>query len=219
MSTPGFLEIQLNPDIAYGTKGGLSYTSVVVTNQTRVETRFQQQSRGFWKFNLGYNTKSKKVMAGIQAFFQQVQGKTYGWRFRNYREYYTSITDYIDATSPPTPVKEPITTYASGTTMQLIHTRRPGTSTAEIVPIRKPDMTVPIKLYRDGSGTEWPNTNYTLDTTTGIVTFNTSQTGHTFSWLGYWDTPCRFDVDSPDISWDDFDIFSWSGINIMEIVT
>lgn len=211
----GFLEYQLDTRISYGTSGGLGYNTTVVSNQTRKETRFILQSRGLWKFSITFKNKSKSFLQGVQAFYASVAGKAYGWRFRNNREYYTCTDDYASGISGWS--SEPISTYAGGTTMQLIHTRNPGKATAEIVPIVKPDLTLAIILYRDGSLTAWPSGNYTLNTATGIVTFSVSQTGHTFAWKGQWDTPVRFDVDDSEITWDDYDVANMS-IPIVEIV-
>jgi uncharacterized protein (TIGR02217 family) len=221
-----FIEIQLDPLVGYGTKGGLNYVSTVVSNPARKETRFAQQSRGYWNLNITFSDKSKAQMQAIQAMYSIVQGKVYGFRVRNYREYYTCTDDGVGGTT--TQVAEPITTYGGGTTMQLIHTRHPGVSTAEIVLITKPDLnsagassgsgTTPFTLYRDGSGTPWPSaSNWVLDVTTGIITFNTNQIGHTFKWKGFWDTPVRFDMDASDIEQSDFNIFNWQDISVMEV--
>lgn len=215
MSTPYFQEVELDPLIGYGTKAGLSYVSTVVSNPARKETRFAQQSRGYWNFEISFKDKSKGQILAIQNTYSLVQGKVYGFRFLNYREYYTCLDDFVGGIG--TLFQEPITTYAGGTTMQLIHTRRPGTSTAEIVLIRKPFLNGSIFLFRDGSGSAWPNTNYTIDLTTGIVTFNVDQTGHTFEWAGQWDTPVRFDTDDADIEQSDFDVFAWESIKLREI--
>lgn len=215
LAPSSFLEIQLDPKIGYGTSGSLGHTTTVVTNPARKETRFPLQSRGYWKLAITFNTKGKNQMEAIHQHFDAVGGKAYGWRLRNYREYYTCTDDYASTSRVPTP--EPITTYTSGTTLQLMHTRRPGTTNVQILPVRKPDMSVPIILYRDSPSSVYSSSNYTVDTTTGIVTFSTNQVGHTFYWSGYWDTPCRFDIDDGDIKWTDFNSFDWDGINVMEI--
>lgn len=221
--TSDFLEVQLNPKISFGAKGGLGYTTTVITNPTRIETRFRLQSRGYWKMTIPFNIKSKSFIQEVTSFFSLVQGKVYGWRFRNYREYYTCIDNYSSGTIG----KEPLI-YSGGTTIQLIHTRNPGLGTSETVLIAKPDLNsyggtsgtgeITLNLYKDGSGTPWPSsTNWSLDVTTGIITFASDQTGHTFEWEGYWDTPMRSDVDDQEASWDDLDIFNWDGIPILEI--
>lgn len=200
MSTPGFLELQLDPNISYGATGGLSFNTLVVGNPSRIETRFQQQNRGYWKLTISLNDKSKTQMQAIQDHFEAVRGKTYGWRFRNKRNYI--------ANNEPVPL-------LTGTTMQLRKTRTvAGVTTVEL--IRKPDMTLPITIQKNG--TDFPAAgNWTLDTTTGIVTFTTDQTGSTFTWSGEHDMAARFDVDDFGAGWEDFDVFSLDSINIMEI--
>jgi uncharacterized protein (TIGR02217 family) len=212
MSTPGFLELQLDPLVTQGSKGGLVYTTIVVSNPSRIETRFPQQSRGYWKMTINLTDKSRTEMATIQAHFVAVQGKNYGWRFRNFRDY--------QAPDPKmtTEFAEPLTLFAGGTTVQLSKARTYGGAT-EIVPIRKPDMYMTgFNLYLDGSTTPWPEAgNWSIDTTTGIITFANNMTGHSFAWQGEYDIPVRFDVDEPDISWDDFDVMGWEDIKVMEI--
>ncbi len=204
MSTPGFLEMQLDPLISYGTKGGLTYSTMVVSNPSRIETRYPQRSRGYWNFEISLNDKTKLKMAAISAFFAAVQGKSWGWRFRNWREYQCT--------------NEPIPGFAGGTTMQLTRLRTLAAGgVQETVIIKKPDLVLPITLTRDG--TAFPSSgNWTLDVTTGIVTFSTSQTGHVFTWTGQHDIPARFDTDLMDATQSDFDQFDWESLQIMEII-
>lgn len=210
---PGFLEDVIPSFTSYGTEGSLSYTTIVVTNPSRKETRFPQQSRGYWNLTIKFTDKTKSIMQAIHHHYAAVQGKAYGWRFRNLREYYTCTDNYASGTIG----KEPIPSLIDNTHLQLVHTRNPTKTTAEVVPIKKPDLSIPIVLYRDGSLTAYSAANYTVDLTTGIVTFTSSQAGHTFEWLGYWDTPVRFDFDSGLISWTDFDVFDWDSITVKEI--
>jgi uncharacterized protein (TIGR02217 family) len=220
MSTPGFLEIQLDPNTNWGTTGGLSYNTIVVANPSRsAETRFPQQSRGYWNLSINLTDKSQDQMKDIASHFDAVEGKAWGWRFRNKREYFTS-NDGCKTRAP-----EALTLYAGGTTLQLTHVRS-SLGRTSIIPIRKPDLnsvggitgtgTTPFTLYINGVA--WASSgNWTLDTTTGIITFASDQTGNTFMWDGEWDTPMRFDVDDQTASWDDFDVLAWDSINIMEI--
>lgn len=197
---PTFLELQLDPLVSQGTKGGLAFNTLVVANPTRAEQRFQQQSRGYWKLTINLLDKSKVQMQAIADHFEAVRGKTYGWRFRNFRNYI--------ATNEPVPLID-------ATHMQLIKTRTKGGITT-VESIRKPDMTLPITLTRNGSSFLSAG-NWSLDTTTGIVTFLASQTGNNFTWSGQHDMAARFDVDDFGATWTDFDIFDLDSINVMEI--
>ncbi len=208
MSTPGFLEMQLDPLISYGTKGGLTYSTMVVSNPSRIETRYPQRSRGYWNFEISLNDKTKVKMNAISAFFAAVQGKSWGWRFRNWREYQCT--------------NEPIPGFAGGTTMQLTRLRKLTTGgVQETVLIKKPDLLIPITLQRNtGSGfLPFPSAgNWTLDVTTGLVLFNANQTGNTFTWTGQHDMAARFDTDLMDATQSDFDQFDWESLQIMEII-
>lgn len=204
MSTPGFLEMQLDPLISYGTKGGLSYSTVVVTNPSRIETRYPQRSRGYWNFDLNLSDKTKVKMNAINSFFAAVQGRSWGWRFRNWREYQCT--------------NEPLPAYSGGTTLQLTRARiLAAGGVQETVIIKKPDLTLPITLTRNGVA--FPTSaNWTLNVTTGIVTFSADQTGNLFTWTGQHDMPARFDVDEMEAAQNDFDQFDWESLKIMEII-
>jgi len=194
-----FLEIQLDPRLSSGTSGGLSYSTVVVSNPSNNETRFPQRSRGYWVLTLNMTDRSKEELDNLTNHFAAVKGKNLSWRFRNEREYIA--------------VNEPIIYFPTATTAQLSIKRKVS---GEIVKIKKPDMERPITLIRDGIA--FPSTdNWSLDITTGIITFTTDQTGHGFTWSGYFDTPARFDNDEQDASQSDIDIFSWDSIKVREV--
>jgi uncharacterized protein (TIGR02217 family) len=222
MAIYDFLEMQLVTRIS-GSKGGLSYISIVVTNPSVLDTTFPQTSRGYWKTELDLSQRSKNEMKAITAFWAAAKGKSVGWRYRNLREYYTSSDAGVGGIQAP----ESIPGYTSGTSMQLTHIRTQF-GDPETVLITKPDInsmggttgdgSVPFYLYRDGSPTPWPSaSNWTLDVTKGIVTFASDQTGHTFEWYGSWDQPTRFDVDDQDAAWVDFDVMEWKSIKLQEI--
>lgn len=195
----GFLEIQLDPRLSSGSSGGLTYSTIVVSNPAENETRFPQRSRGYWAMTLSMADRSKDELNNLTNHFAAVQGKSLGWRFRNEREYIA--------------INETLIYFPTGTTAQLSIKRK---LSGEIVKIKKPDMATPITLTRDGNN--FPSTdNWSLDTTTGIITFNEDQTGHGFTWSGFFDTPMRFDDDNQDAAQSDIDIFSWDEIKIKEV--
>ena len=100
-------------------------------------------------------------MKAISDFFAAVQGKSWGWRFRNWREYQC--------------INEPISGFTGGTTMQLTRLRTLAAGgVQETVIIKKPDLVLPITLTRDG--TAFPSSgNWTLpkiDWTLSSITLN-----------------------------------------------
>lgn len=196
-----FLEIQLDKNISYGAQGGPFYQTLVMSTPSRAETRLSQTSRHFRKWKLPLTDKSLVQMQALEQFIIATRGKMNGFRFLDKRDY--------------TATNEPLT-YTSGTTVQLIKTYNMYGVT-EVRPIRKPQTgVVPLTLQRDGAA--WISAgNWSLNTTTGIVTFTADQTGHVFTWSGQFDVPVRFDVDEMQATWEDFDVLSWDSVDILEI--
>lgn len=75
-----------------------------------------------------------------------------------------------------------------------------------------------IKIY-DNAVLKTVTTDYTIDATTGIVTFVSQPTvGHALTWTGEFDTPCRFGGDVPQNGMDSAGThYSWTGLKLVEI--
>ena len=201
-----FLEIQLDKDVSYGAEGGPVFQTVVITTPSRQEQRIQQNSRHYRSYKVMLHDKTLVAIQALESMFIAAQGKTNGFRFKDNREYKATL--------------EPLSNYAGGLTVQLIKTYGAAYGRAEVRPIRKPQENITaITLYRDGSPTAWSRSgNWSVDDTSGVVTFNTDQTGHTFTWSGEFDVPVRFDTDVMNPLWEEFGRIHWDSVPLVEIV-
>ena len=200
----GFYEQQLDPSVSYGVQGGPGYITLVTATPSRYEQRMSMQSRSYRKYRIDFNDKSREQMEEIRDFFMHVQGKLHGFRMKDW-------LDYKAVDEPITPVNNSGVYTAQ---LQKSYTKVGGT---EVRPIRKPQTAnVPVTLKRNGVSFA-SSGNWTLDTTTGIVTFTANQVGQTITWSGEFDTPVRFDFDDHSPEWDDFDVVNWDGLSIIEI--
>ncbi len=73
---------------------------------------------------------------------------------------------------------------------------------------------LPVTIYQDGLVM---GSQPAVDSTTGTVAVDPAD-GHIYSWTGCFDVPVRFDVDGPSLVYDDFNIVSWRGITIVELL-
>lgn len=74
------------------------------------------------------------------------------------------------------------------------------------------------RIYNNGV-LQLLGTAYTIDESTGIVTFLAQPTvGHTLTWTGSFDIPVRFDGDAPQIGLDDGGtFFDWQNMALVEL--
>lgn len=181
MAAPTIDEVQLDPKIAYGSRGGPMYKTSVVEGDSGTEQRTKHWSVGRIRFRFSLSGKSKTQMNTLRDFFRARGGKAYGFRFKDW-------TDY-EATDMPVAAIDNTHGQFTKTYGDVART--------ETRPIYKPVAST-ITLKRNGVA--WASSgNWTLDATTGIVTYTASQAGQTITWSGEFDVPVRFDTDEPDI--------------------
>lgn len=184
-----FAEVRLESDfIVYGTVGGPAFSTNIVTVNSGFEFRNKnwEKARGRWEF--GARKMPSKEVHNTLGFFRARGGKFQGFRFK----------DYADYTATATPLTEwGVTTQGvfvnvSTTTAQMTKSYTSGSDT-DYRKIAKPVAST-IKVYKDAALLAL-TTDYTLDATTGIVTFVVPFGTSALTWTGEFDTPVRFDTD------------------------
>lgn len=187
-----FLETPRFPvDIRYGSSGGPMFSTDIVVTGGGVEYRNANWAFPLNRFNVKYDCKLRSTAIEIYEFFMTAQGMKDGFRVKDFWDF-TSATNGVDAHAI---TDQTIGTGDNSTTaFQLIKTYTQGANTL-VRNIKKPvsgtDLIEVNGVAKTGGGVD-----YTLDTTTGIVTFNSPPTsGHVVK-AGYeFDVPCRFDTD------------------------
>jgi uncharacterized protein (TIGR02217 family) len=82
-----FYEVQLDSLISYGSSFGLIYATVVTAVPSRSEQRIQQQSRAYRQAKLTFDNKSLEQMQNLREMFMLVEGKTHGFRAKDWQDY------------------------------------------------------------------------------------------------------------------------------------
>jgi len=209
-----FKEVRLNPNFSYGTGTGPEYRTIITELPSGMEVRRSQWSKGRRKISIKKELLDADDVRELESFFRAMRGRAYGFRVRDWAWYLVE-----DETLP----------LLTNTTAQLqFKYLEPVTSTQEIQIVTKPvlaanvvsDPGLPfyspdISLKRNGSA--YSSSNYTLDRTTGIITFGSSQAGNTFTWSGSYDWPMRFDSDVAQFVDNEFNSYDWSEIALVEI--
>lgn len=196
-----FLETPRFPDdIAYGSKGGPTYKTSVIVQASGYEKRNIAWAQARHQYDVSYGIRNQTQLDALLKFFHSVRGRAHSFRFKDFSDFHTGTPAGHGPSGTPVtaPTKDDYsigTGNGSQTQFQLIKLYVTGALTATR-DIRKPiNGTVLIAL--DGVlQTEGGGNDYTIDYSTGIVTFNSPPAGSVdVTWGGQFDVPCRFDTD------------------------
>ncbi len=212
-----FLETPRFPDdIAFWAKGGPGYNTTVIVVQSGNEQRNANWNTGRAQYNIGNGMRTYAQVAAVIAYFRSVKGKAYGFRFKDFQDFNDSINSVGAGV---------INTNGLGngtSTGQLYKNYVNGALTDQRI-IQKP-VAATIKIYKNGV-LQTLTTNYTLDSTTGIVTWvgGNPSSAVALTWTGEFDVPVRFDSDTmvggPDggPTAGGGEHYSWDNVNLVEI--
>lgn len=202
-----FLETpRLPDDIAFWAKGGVGFKTDIAVVNSGLEQRNQvwQYAKGKWDIaealRLPDGTTSTYRIGILRDFYRAVKGQLYGFRFKDF-------IDYQDDTYGTL-------VLVSGNSYQMIKTYSSG-ALSDIRLIQKPVAST-IKIYKN-TILQTLTTDYTINSTTGIVTFVADPTGSALTWTGEFDVPVRFATDQMDFGMGDGGMYSWGSIPIIEI--
>lgn len=201
-----FDEIQFDTEISYGAVGGPTFSTTVVTMATGFEQRNQnwERSRGRWR--VGHQLKFNTELEDLIAFFRSRRGRARGFRFK----------DWADYTATLSPIG---TGDGVEDTFQLVKVYEDDLSINTYTRVITKPVSGTVRIFVDAVE-QTEGSDFTVDTTTGIVTFTPSAIpggGTTISATFEFDTPARFDQDEMNINLVAFDLNTWDGIEIAEL--
>lgn len=152
-------------------------------------------------------------LSDLIRFFHLCRGRAHSFRYKNWLDYKS-----CDVEEEITPYDQ-IFGVGDGTTKSFQLTKRYELyglhELTNEYEIKKPvPNTIVVSV---NNVVKTVNTDYTVDYTTGLVTFNTAPTNGAFlKWGGEFDIPCRFDVDELQITLDFYEHGS-ANIPIVEV--
>ncbi len=206
---PAFHEVRFPTDISLGARGGPERRTDVVPLRSGFEERNSIWANSRRKYAAGYGVKTFAQLETVLAFWEERRGRLYGFRWK----------DHLDFKSSPSGRPTAFSDQAIGT--------GDGTKTAfqlvkiyggNIAPwarqIRKPvagTVSIGVAGVKQSSG-------WTLDATTGIVTFAVAPTLGQAVTAGFeFDTPVRFDMDFLEVERSHFEAGAIPNVPILEI--
>jgi len=187
----GFHEDVFPLGVEYGTTGGPEYNTSIVELDSGAEERVQRWSASRRRYDLVKEVDTPEMIADIIDFFEARQGRTHGFLFKDWSDYTTGT----DHTGTPGQDVQIGTGDGTETEFQLIkkYSRLSGSIIRNRTIIKPKSGTVLIYV---NSVLKTETTDYTINYTTGIVTFNTAPTNTHPIHAGFeFYVPVRFDVD------------------------
>lgn len=189
---PNFHEVRFPTDISYDSKGGPGFQTNIVELDSGGEVRIARWSSPRRRYNAAYGVKTQQQLATLAAFYVARTGPAYGFRYKDFSDFTTNPTDHLAAPS----ATDVVIGTGDGTTtaFQLLSTYQAlavGDSIIKTRVIRKP-VAGTVKVAVNGV-VKTITVDYTVDTTTGVVTMVTAPTsGHVVTAGCEYDVPVRF---------------------------
>ncbi len=189
--TAAFHEVLFPLDIALKSAGGPMRRTEIVTTGSNREERNARWAHSRRRYDAGYGVKTFEELSTVVVFFEERRGRLYGFRWRDRLDHSSAVSG--DAVTP----LDQVIGAGDGSTAAFQLTKTYGGAYAPYRrPIVKP-VSGSVRVAIAGSEVA-PGTDFTCDTTMGIVTFlpgHVPAAGAAITAGFRFDVPVRFDTD------------------------
>lgn len=200
-----FVESPRFPEsVSEGAAGGPTFMTHIFDMNGGLEQRQCLWSRAKHRYDVSLGIRDKADMEDVREFFVAVKGRKNSFRYKDWNDFKLS-SELIGTGNGTTTAYQITKTYVSGSYSFVRNIRKPVAATIQVY------VNDVLKTI---------TTDYTLDATTGIITFTSAPPNtHTVKVTGEFDVPVRFDTDVMTASHVGFDAEDWSGISLVEDLT
>ena len=204
-----FHEVRFPDNISRGARGGPERRTQVIELASGDEERNASWANSRRRYDVAYGIRRADDLAAVVAFFEARNGRLHGFRYKDWADYKSSLpSQAITATDQQ---------IGTGTgSQQIFQLAKRYTSGAQtwVRTIAKPvtgTVRVALDMVEQLSG-------WTLDATTGVITFTTAPASGVAIRAGFeFDVPVRFDSDTLDVTLDFERLGSITSIPLLEI--
>lgn len=217
----GFHEVQFPTNISKGSAGGPERRTQIVTLNSGYEERNATWAHSRRSYDASMGLRSIDDLHDVLQFWEARGGQLYGFRFKDWTDYRSgkprSTPTMLDMPLQPVDASGNwIGTIGQGDgstkTFQLVKAYTSG-SISYVRPIRKPVSGTVLVSVAGVSSVAW-----TLDTTTGILTFTAAPGAGVQVKAGFeFDVPVRFSAEKISVSYDAFQAGAIQAIEMIEI--
>jgi uncharacterized protein (TIGR02217 family) len=204
-----FHEVRFPDNISRGARGGPERRTQIVEMASGDEERNGSWADSRRRYDASYGIRKADDLAAVTAFFEARRGRLYGFRWKDWADYKSGLPSAII-----TAVDQPIGTGTGAATTFQLGKRYSSGAQFWTRTITKPVAgTVALALNGVAQITGW-----TINTTTGVVTFATAPAPGIAITAGFeFDVPVRFDTDTLDVTLDFERLGSITSISLIEV--
>jgi len=204
-----FHEVRFPDDISRGARGGPERRTQVVELASGDEERNAAWADSRRHFDAAYGIRRADDLAAVVAFFEARNARLHGFRWKDWGDFKSGLPS-----APVTPIDQALGTGDGATTaFQLVKHYVSGAQTWTRRIVKPVAGTVRVAL----AGVEQVS-GWSVNTTTGIVTFDTAPGAGVLVTAGFeFDVPVRFDTDRLDVTWDLDRLGSIASIPLVEV--
>ena len=204
-----FHEVRFPDNISRGARGGPERRTQIVELASGDEERNASWANSRRRYDAAYGIRRADDLAAVVAFFEARNGRLYGFRWKDWGDYKSCLPSGM-----PAPADQGI---GSGdgviTEFQLVKAYISGAQTWTRTVTKPVASTVVVALDGVAQATGW-----SVDTTTGRVTFTIAPTPGITITAGFeFDVPVRFDTDMLDVTHDIERLGSITSIPLIEV--
>jgi len=204
-----FHEVRFPDDISRGARGGPERRTQIVELASGEEERNASWANSRRRYDVAYGIRRADDLAALVAFFEARNGRLHGFRFKDWGDYKSGLPS-----AAISPTDQEIGT-GNGSLMEFALLKRYSSGAQSWTrAIAKPvsgSVRVALGGVEQMSG-------WSVDTTTGVVTFDTAPAAGVAVTAGFaFDVPVRFDTDALDVTLDLERLGSITSIPLLEI--
>jgi len=204
-----FHEVRFPDNISRGARGGPERRTQIVELASGDEERNASWANSRRRYDIAYGIRRADDLAAVVAFFEARNGRLHRFRYKDWADYKSSLpSQTITATD-----QQIGTGTGSLQTFQIAKRYISGAQSWTRTLAKPVAGTVRIALGMVEQMSGW-----TVDTTTGTVTFTTAPANGVVVRAGFeFDVPVRFDSDTLDVTLDIERLGSITSIPLLEI--
>lgn len=216
----GFHDTRFPEELNYGSVGGPYFQTQVSTTDAGYEQRISRWQQVRHKYNLQMDL-TWELGQQLRDFYIGRQGAAHSFRFKDYMDFRTPVTGYGEdqGGAAITPEDQEVGTGDGSTTQFQLVKRYTSGPVTRVRNITKPiEGTVQVAI----GGVEQTSGGWSVDYSTGILTFSTAPVSGSVTWGGEFDVECRFSESADSllgVRWRSFGSVSIQNLELVEVMS